>query len=72
MGLNGYYTPWRAGQDAVAIRGRVLTVDAEGACGLGDGIAALGDELDRLGRKLGGVSTPLAGPDGPPRVMIHR
>jgi hypothetical protein len=29
-------------------------VDAEGAGGLGNGVAALGDELDRLGLELGG------------------
>jgi hypothetical protein len=31
--------------------------DAEGACGLGDGVALLGDELDGLGLELGGVGT---------------
>jgi hypothetical protein len=28
-------------------------VDAEGACGLSDGVARLGDELDRPGLELG-------------------
>ena len=46
-------------------------VDAEGAGGLGDGVALLGDELDRLNLELGGVGTPLSRHDGPPRVMIH-
>ena len=41
-------------------------VDAEGACGLGDGVAPLGDEFDRLGLELGGVGAPLACQVGPP------
>src|SRR5262249_45876269 len=32
-----------------------VLADAEGACGLGDGVALLGDELDGLGLELGGV-----------------
>jgi hypothetical protein len=46
-------------------------VDAEGAGGLGDGVALLGDELDRLGLELGGVGTSLSHHDGPPRVIVH-
>jgi hypothetical protein len=46
-------------------------VDAEGAGGLGDGVALLGDELDRLGLELGGVDAPLSCHDGPPRVILH-
>jgi hypothetical protein len=41
-------------------------VDAEGAGGLGDGVALLGDELDRLGFELRGVGAPLLRHDGPP------
>src|SRR5262249_11767945 len=35
-------------------------VEAEGACGLGDGVALLGDELDGLGLELGGVGASRA------------
>jgi hypothetical protein len=34
-----------------------VLVEAEGARGLGDGVALLGDELDGLGLELGGVGT---------------
>ena len=42
-------------------------VDAEGAGGLGDGVALLGDELDRLGLELGGVGASRSRHDGPPK-----
>src|SRR5438477_13051790 len=32
-----------------------VVAEAEGACGLGDGVALLGDELDGLGLELGRV-----------------
>jgi hypothetical protein len=34
-----------------------IVVDAQRACGLGDGITLLGDELDGLGLELRGVNT---------------
>src|SRR3954469_6917698 len=46
-------------------------VYAEGAGGLGDGVALLGDELDGLGLELGGVGASRSCHNGPPRVSIH-
>src|SRR5438874_797861 len=42
-------------------------VDAEGAGGLGDGVALLGDELDGLGHELGGVGASRSCHAGPPK-----
>jgi hypothetical protein len=48
-----------------------VVVEAEGARGLGDGVALLGDELDGLRLELRGVGVSHSGHDGPPRVSIH-
>src|SRR5262245_45415741 len=49
---------------------RVL-IDAEGAGGLGDGVALLGDELSGVRLRLVGGGASLCGHDGPPRVSVH-
>src|SRR5947209_8318306 len=44
-----------------------VLVEAEGACGLGDGVALLSDELDGLELEVRGVGTSRSGHDGPPQ-----
>ena len=44
-----------------------VLAEAEGACGLGDGVALLGDELDGRGLEFGGVSASGSCHDGPPQ-----
>jgi len=48
-----------------------VSVEAEGAGGLGEGVALLGHELDGLGLEFRSVDASFSCHAGPPRVSRH-